>query len=61
MRIYDVIWDKRHNILKVKCDCGTTILHPVNKWTVRCPDCGTTANIEGLRKRYLDDKIKYDD
>ena len=58
MRIEGVVWTEKINVLKVRCACGVLILHPANRWKVRCRDCKKTENLEILRKKYLEERLE---
>lgn len=40
MRIVDVYWTDRVNMLKIVCDCGNILTWPCNISTVNCYSCG---------------------
>jgi hypothetical protein len=51
MTITGATWTPRVNLLAVLCECGRTIDHPADRWTVRCR-CGRTAHLGRLRDEY---------
>ena len=50
MKITGSKWGPTANILFIKCNCGNTITHPVNKWVVKCPKCTRIGNLQDLRE-----------
>jgi len=52
MKITGSKWGPTANILFIKCNCGNTITHPVNKWVVKCPKCTRIGNLQDLREEY---------
>lgn len=53
MMLTDARWHPSHNRMVVICECGETILHWANRWTVRCLQCGRTDDLERLRHAYV--------
>lgn len=39
MKLIDVYWTPRVNVLLVRCDCGAEFEHPANYGLARCPFC----------------------
>jgi hypothetical protein len=42
MKLVDVYWTPRINVLVVRCDCSRLFFHPANVATARCPACRRT-------------------
>ena len=60
LKIVDVKWTESVNILVIECECGTKILHPADRWIVRCKDCKAYANLKDLRDDYFYRRISED-
>ena len=53
MKITGGKWTLKVNMLTISCDCGNTIVHPANKWVVKCPNCNRMGNLQELRDDYV--------
>jgi hypothetical protein len=42
MKLIEVTWTPRVNVLWVRCDCGYLFAHPANIAMARCPACHAT-------------------
>jgi hypothetical protein len=57
VRITDVEWTPRVNLLTVRCECGAQWKHRADRWKVRCPNrvCSRTENLAALRDRWVEE------
>ncbi len=54
MKVIDVKWGKKYNILRVKCSkCGYEFNSRIDRWKVKCPTCKTTGNTEKMRNEFV--------
>ena len=57
LKISGARWTDTVNILIIRCEnCNAIFDHRSNRWTVRCPTCGTQGGLNKLREEYI---LKY--
>ncbi len=50
MKIIDVDWTPRYNILLIKCDCEGVFKHRADRRKVECPKCHKKEDCLELKK-----------
>ena len=58
MKITGSKWMPDMSMLFIKCGCGNSIVHPANKWVIKCPKCGKIENLQDLREEYSNESGK---
>lgn len=49
MKALDVKWTPQVNKLLIQCGCGNTFWNRIDRYKVRCPQCGCVDNQDRLR------------